>query len=229
MDDLTRALVIVDVQNDFCEGGALAVAGGADVAAAISEHLAERADAYASVATTRDWHVDPGTHFAAATGAEPDYRTTWPVHCVAGTPGAELHPDLDVEHVDAEFLKGRHTDGYSGFDGHHGEPDAVPTGASGERPSGDAGPYGATAVAAAAVEEGAPGLDEWLREQGVDALTVVGLATDHCVRATVLDALDAGYEVTVLTDLVAGVDEAASQAALHEMEAAGAHLALADD
>ncbi|KFC52201.1 hypothetical protein GY12_07955, partial [Micrococcus luteus] len=73
MENLNRALVIVDVQNDFCEGGALAVAGGADVAAAISEHLAERADAYASVATTRDWHVDPGTHFAAATGAEPDY------------------------------------------------------------------------------------------------------------------------------------------------------------
>ena len=143
----------------------------------------------------------------------------------AGTAGAELHPDLDAEHLDAEFLKGLHTDAYSGFDGALGEPDAVPTGAAGERPSGTVGPYGATAVAAAAVESGAPGLDEWLREQGVDAITVVGIATDHCVRATVLDALDAGYEVTVLTDLVAGVDEAAAQAALHEMEAAGAILA----
>lgn len=229
MDHLTRALVIVDVQNDFCEGGALAVAGGADVAAAIGEHLAERAEDYACVAATRDWHVDPGTHFAAATGAEPDFRTTWPVHCVAGTPGAELHPELDLEHVDAEFLKGLRSDAYSGFDGHLGEPDAVPTGASGDRPSGTVGPYGATAAAAAAVETDALSLEEWLREQDVDAISVAGLATDHCVRATVLDALDAGYEVTVLTDLVAGVDEAAAQAALHEMEAAGAHLALADD
>ena len=227
MENLNRALVIVDVQNDFCEGGALGVTGGAAVAAGVSEHLAEHADAYAAVAATRDWHVDPGTHFAAATGAEPDFRTTWPVHCVAGTAGAELHPDLDAEHLDAEFLKGLHTDAYSGFDGALGEPDAVPTGAAGERPSGTVGPYGATAVAAAAVESGAPGLDEWLREQGVDAITVVGIATDHCVRATVLDALDAGYEVTVLTDLVAGVDEAAAQAALHEMEAAGAILATA--
>ena len=128
MENLNRALVIVDVQNDFCEGGALGVTGGAAVAAGVSEHLAEHADAYAAVAATRDWHVDPGTHFAAATGAEPDFRTTWPVHCVAGTAGAELHPDLDAEHLDAEFLKGLHTDAYSGFDGALGEPDAVPTG-----------------------------------------------------------------------------------------------------
>jgi len=224
MTDLTRALLIVDVQNDFCEGGSLAVEGGAALAADISDHLDQHADRYAAVAATRDWHVDPGTHFAPA-GEEPDFRTTWPVHCVAGTRGAELHPDLDAEYVEAEFLKGARTAAYSGFEGFLGEPDAV---RSGEEASAPAGPHGATQSAARAVAEGAPGLDEWLRDQDVAAVTVVGIATDHCVRATVLDALDAGYDVEVLTDLVAAVDDAAGQAALHEMEAAGAVLELAE-
>ncbi|MDY6055707.1 isochorismatase family protein [Micrococcus sp.] len=221
-----RAFVIVDVQNDFCEGGALAVTGGADVAAAIADHLDEARPEYAAVIATRDWHVDPHPHFAASAldpaGAEPDFVRTWPVHCVAGTPGAELHPDLSAEDLDldAEFLKGQHSDGYSGFDGHAGDPDAV---RAGEEASAAAGPYGATRGAAQAAE-GGPGLDEWLREHDIEAITVVGIATDHCVRATVLDGLEAGYEVTVRTDLCAGVDEAASQAALHEMEAAGALL-----
>lgn len=225
MPDLTRALIIVDVQNDFCEGGSLAVTGGAAVAAAISEHLDEHVDRYTAVVATRDWHVDPGTHFASE-GEEPDFRATWPVHCVAGTSGAELHPDLDAEYVEAEFLKGARTAAYSGFEGFLGEPDAV---RSGDEAGAPAGPHGATQGAARAVAEGAPGLDEWLRDQEVEALTVVGLATDHCVRATVLDAVDAGYEVTVLTDLCAAVDEAAGQAALHEMEAAGAVLELAEE
>ena len=148
------------------------------------------------------------------------------MHCVAGTRGAELHPDLDAEYVEAEFLKGARTAAYSGFEGFLGEPDAV---RSGDEAGAPAGPHGATQGAARAVAEGAPGLDEWLRDQEVEALTVVGLATDHCVRATVLDAVDAGYEVTVLTDLCAAVDEAAGQAALHEMEAAGAVLELAEE
>ena len=226
MTELTRALVIVDVQNDFCEGGSLATASGADVAAAITEHVVEHRDDYAVVVATRDWHVDPGEHFAAD-GEEPDFAVSWPVHCVAGTAGAELHQDLDMEEVrpDAQFLKGLYSASYSGFDGHLGEPDAVPTGAAGERPSGTVGPYGATAVAAAAVESDAPGLDEWLREQGVDAITVVGIATDHCVKATVLDGIENGYEVTVLTDLVAGVAEDTAEVALEEMEDAGAVLA----
>ncbi|UBH24218.1 isochorismatase family protein [Micrococcus porci] len=230
MSEQNRALVIVDVQNDFCEGGALAVAGGADVAAAIADHVNEAREDYAAVVTTRDWHVDPVGHFAAASledrDAEPDYVRTWPVHCVAGTPGAELHPGLSAEdlEIDAEFLKGQHSDGYSGFDGHAGDPDAV---RSGDEARAAAGPYGATQGAAHAADGGL-GLDEWLREQDVDALTVVGLATDHCVRATVLDGLEAGYEVTVRTDLVAGVDDAAGEAALHEMEAAGALLRAGD-
>jgi nicotinamidase/pyrazinamidase len=110
-----RALLVVDVQNDFCEGGSLAVPGGAAVAAAITEHLAAHRDDYALVVTTRDWHVDPGAHFAAA-GAAPDYRATWPVHCVAGSGGAEYHPALDAG-ARVEVRKGEHAAAYSGFEG----------------------------------------------------------------------------------------------------------------
>jgi nicotinamidase/pyrazinamidase len=112
---VSRALLVVDVQNDFCEGGSLAVPGGAAVAAAISEHVAAHRSGYALVVTSRDWHVDPAGHFAAG-GAEPDYRTTWPVHCVAGSAGAEYHPSLHAG-ADLEVLKGEHAAAYSGFEG----------------------------------------------------------------------------------------------------------------
>ena len=107
-----RALIIVDVQNDFCEGGSLAVAGGAAVARAISERLAGDRD-YAHVVATKDFHVDPGSHFSD----HPDYAASWPRHCVAGTPGADFHPDLDTSTVEAVFLKGAHSAAYSGFEG----------------------------------------------------------------------------------------------------------------
>ncbi|HVM08918.1 MAG TPA: isochorismatase family protein [Acidimicrobiales bacterium] len=119
---MTRALVIVDVQNDFCEGGSLAVAGGAGVAAGISEYLAANRDRYAVVVATKDWHVDPGAHFAS-TGAVPDFAATWPAHCVAETEGAEFHPNLDPSGIDAVFLKGRYEAAYSGFEGRHSETD----------------------------------------------------------------------------------------------------------
>jgi nicotinamidase/pyrazinamidase len=109
-----RALIIVDVQNDFCEGGSLAVAGGAAVARGISEHLAEGGDhPYAHVVATKDFHVDPGSHFSD----HPDYADSWPAHCVAGTPGADFHPDLDTSAVEAVFFKGAHAAAYSGFEG----------------------------------------------------------------------------------------------------------------
>jgi len=108
-----RALIIVDVQNDFCEGGSLAVTGGAAVAAAITEHARSHSGDYAAVVATRDWHVDPGAHFAAA----PDFVDTWPAHCVAGTPGADPHPQLDTSLVQAWFSKGEHAAAYSGFEG----------------------------------------------------------------------------------------------------------------
>src|SRR6202451_46550 len=108
-----RALIIVDVQNDFCEGGSLAVAGGAAVARAVSERLAGRAHDYAHVVATKDFHVDPGSHFSD----HPDYADSWPPHCVAGTTGADFHPDLDTSVVEAVFRKGQRAAAYSGFEG----------------------------------------------------------------------------------------------------------------
>jgi nicotinamidase/pyrazinamidase len=108
-----RALIIVDVQNDFCEGGSLAVAGGGAVARGITGYLAAHGSKYAAVAATRDYHIDPGSHFSSA----PDYATSWPPHCVPGTPGARFHPDLDTELVNAVFSKGAHSAAYSGFEG----------------------------------------------------------------------------------------------------------------
>ncbi len=109
-----RALLIVDVQNDFCEGGSLAVAGGAAVARAISAYLAgPDGERYDYVAATQDFHVDPGAHFSA----EPDYVASWPPHCVAGTNGAHFHPDLDTGRVEEIFRKGQYAAAYSGFQG----------------------------------------------------------------------------------------------------------------
>ena len=108
---MTRALIVVDVQNDFCEGGSLAVAGGADVAAAISAHVSTAG--YDHVVATRDHHVDPGSHFSE----HPDFLETWPAHCVVGTGGVELHPALDREPLEAIFDKGEHAAAYSGFEG----------------------------------------------------------------------------------------------------------------
>jgi nicotinamidase/pyrazinamidase len=181
---MTRALVIVDVQNDFCEGGSLAVAGGAAVAAAISERM--RQAGYDHVVATRDHHVDPGGHFAE----QPDFLEAWPAHCVAGTGGVELHPDLDRTPIEAVFDKGAYAAAYSGFE---------------------------------ARSDGVP-LADWLRERGVDAVDVVGIATDHCVRATALDAVGAGFSTRVLLDLTAGVAEASTEAALEQLRTAGVAL-----
>ena len=183
---MTRALVVVDVQNDFCEGGSLAVAGGAHVAAAISEHARAHAADYAHVVATRDHHVDPGGHFAE----QPDFVDTWPAHCVVGTDGVELHPRLEREPIEAVFDKGEHAAAYSGFEG---SADEVP-------------------------------LADWLRAHGVDAVDVVGIATDHCVRATALDAVGEGFATRVLLPLTAGVSEATTDAALDQLRAAGVEL-----
>jgi nicotinamidase/pyrazinamidase len=116
---VTRALIVVDVQNDFCEGGSLAVAGGAAVAAGISAHLASRRQDYTLVVATRDWHIAPGDHFAD----EPDFSASWPAHCVADAPGAAFHADLDavvpfLDNVDVIVSKGEYAAAYSGFEGH---------------------------------------------------------------------------------------------------------------
>ena len=181
---MRKALVIVDVQNDFCEGGSLAVAGGAAVAKGITDHLREHRAEYELVAATRDDHVDPGAHFAA----EPDYRDSWPVHCVAGTKGAELHPALDHKDIDQIFDKGRDTAAYSGFE---------------------------------ARSSNGKLLGEVLHEVGVEEVDVAGIATDYCVRATVLHARKEGFKVRLLRELCAGVAPDTSEAAIREMEEAG--------
>ncbi len=193
---MTRALLIIDVQNDFTEGGALGVDGGAAVAAGITAHLREAGDDYALVIASRDWHDaegDNGGHFAR--DADPDFVTTWPVHCVAGTAGAEYHPALDAGAVDVHVRKGQGVPAYSIFEG--------------------------------TTEDGRT-LARLLDERGIDAVDVVGIATDYCVRASALDALGAGRSVRVLEGLVAGVAAESSRAALAELAAAGAEVVPAD-
>ena len=190
--NLTRALILVDVQNDFCEGGSLAVVGGTEVARRISAHVLRHGDEYAAIVATADWHDDPGAHFAE----HPDYVDSWPVHCRIGTDGALFHPAAEpaFEHVEAVFRKGRHEAAYSGFEGFTTEGD--------------------TRVA----------LADWLRDRAVEQVDVVGIATDHCVRATALDAAEEGFETTVLLHLTAGVARETTDAALATMRAAEIEL-----
>jgi nicotinamidase/pyrazinamidase len=201
---MTRALIVVDVQNDFCEGGSLAVNGGARVAAAIRAHVADNPaeqppdpvhataqPSYAHIVATRDHHIDPGEHFSAT----PDYVATWPPHCVAGTPGARFHPAfapaVESGRVEEVFSKGAHAAAYSGFEG-------------------------------AAQDD--TGLADWLHARGVTDVDVVGIATDHCVRATALDAARAGFSTRVLLSLTAGVSADTTTRALGEMRDAGVDL-----
>ncbi|PVC96764.1 nicotinamidase [Streptomyces sp. CS090A] len=186
-----RALIVVDVQNDFCEGGSLAVAGGADVAAAITDLIGEAQPGYRHVVATRDHHVDPGDHFSET----PDFVDSWPVHCVAGTEGVGFHPNFAPAvasgAIDTVFDKGAYSAAYSGFEG---------------------------------ADENGTGLAEWLRERSVIEVDVVGIATDHCVRATALDAAREGFVTHVLLDLTAGVSPATTEKALDELRTAGVKL-----
>ncbi|MDG4820650.1 isochorismatase family protein [Asanoa sp. WMMD1127] len=184
---MTRALIIVDTQNDFCEGGSLAVAGGAGVASEISRALSERPDRWAHVVATKDYHIDPGAHF----NDNPDYVTTWPAHTVVGTPGADFHPNLDTDRIEAVFHKGQHAAAYSGFEGH--------------------------------TDDGV-GLGTWLHDHDVTEVEVVGLATDHCVRATSLDAARLGFKTTVLLGLTAGVLPHTTADAVEQLREAGVTL-----
>jgi len=187
---MSKALFIVDVQNDFTEGGALGVAGGDVVASRITDYLASNAADYDLIIASRDWHdaeSDNGGHFSS----EPDYVDTWPVHCVADTLGAEYDPGLVTGAITHHVLKGQGKPAYSLFEG---ETD------------------GGSTVAAL------------LSEHGVVAADVVGIATDHCVRASALDATTHGVRVRVFTDLIAGVGAESSERALAEMAHAGAEI-----
>jgi nicotinamidase/pyrazinamidase len=179
---VSRALIIVDFQNDFTPGGALAVPHGDEIADKINA-LAASGD-YDLVVATRDWH--PADHASFAEQGGP-----WPIHCVAGTHGAQLHPALDRSRIDVIIDKGQavDTDGYSGFEG--------------------------------------TDLEQILRERGITQVTVVGLATDYCVKNTALDALRAGFAVTVDATAARGVEvqEGDSERALAEVRAAGGVVA----
>lgn len=183
------ALLVVDVQNDFCEGGSLAVAGGIEVASAIASHI--QTSRYDAILATQDWHVDPGDHWSD----DPDYRDSWPVHCAADTEGARLRAELDVvaDRIDAHFRKGAFEAAYSGFEGHDATDDSVT-------------------------------LTEWLRARGITHIDVVGIATDHCVRATALDAQAAGFATTVLLAMTTGVAADTTEAALQRLAAANITL-----
>ncbi|HUI32406.1 MAG TPA: isochorismatase family protein [Dysgonamonadaceae bacterium] len=177
-----KALLIVDVQNDFCPGGSLAIKEGNDIVPVINE-LMDKVDV---VITTQDWHPEGSTHFE-----------DWPVHCVADTKGSELNPKLDKQKIDQKVLKGTRDDnhGYSAFD--------------------------ATNIS----------LEDYLKEQDVGSLYVVGLATDYCVRASALDALKLGFHTYVVTDAIAAVNlkEGDGKKALQEMYKAGGILIEAKD
>ncbi|MCF6525594.1 isochorismatase family protein [Streptomyces sp. JJ36] len=186
-----RALIVVDVQNDFCEGGSLAVAGGADVAAAITELVGNATAGYRHVVATRDHHIAPGDHFSE----QPDFRGSWPPHCVAGTEGVGFHPNFAPAvasgALDAVFDKGAYEAAYSGFEG---------------------------------VDENGTPLADWLRERRVREVDIVGLATDHCVRATALDAAREGFRTHVLLGLTAGVAAETTARTLDELREAGVEL-----
>lgn len=197
---MKRALLIVDVQNDFTEGGALGVEGGAAVASGITELLRGESKAgtdagagYDLVIASRDWHDadnSNGGHFANE-GEAPDFVNTWPRHCVAGTEGAQYHPSLDIGRIDVHVRKGMGIPAYSAFEGET---------LDGRK------------------------LADLLREAGITQLDVVGIATDYCVRASALDAIGEGITVRVLTDLIAGVAPESSAEALKELAGAGVSI-----
>lgn len=169
-----RALIIVDVQEDFVEGGSLAVQGGRELAERITLDLLPAECPYDLVVTTQDWHIDPGTHFSS----EPNFVTSWPVHCVAGSTGAQILPAISealklIAAPKDQILKGQYEDAYSGFMGTNG--------------------YGDT-------------LAQVLNESDIDRVDVVGIASEHCVAATARDAVAEGFKTRVLKDYTVGID-----------------------
>ena len=187
------ALLVVDVQNDFCAGGALAVPQGDRVVDPINRLLATYAAVHAAIFASRDWHPSGSSHFV-------DRGGPWPVHCVADTPGAAFHPQLVFPHGTAVVSKGQapDSDGYSAFDG------TLPAGET---------------------------LEVALRERNVGHLAVCGLATDYCVRASVLDARTRGLEVSVVREAIAAVNlrPGDETGAIDEMRAAGADIVTLDE
>jgi nicotinamidase/pyrazinamidase len=187
MTDSTRlasAIIVVDPQPDFFEGGPLPVPGATAASFRIATFLDEHRRDFNLVIVTQDWHVNPGDHWSS----DPNYVETWPVHCAANTAGAEIHESLADVEWDAVIRKGMHQAAFSGFDGEELD--------------------GAT-------------LNEILASSNVRTVTVVGFATDYCVRATALDARALGMNVRVKLDLCVGVDPVSTAVAIAEMTSVG--------
>jgi nicotinamidase/pyrazinamidase len=207
---MRRALVVVDTQPTFCEGGGLPVEGGDAVAGRIGAFVSASLDTgrYAEIVASQDWHIDPGEHWARE-GTTPDFAVSWPRHGPAGEPEADLHPAM-LAALGAEpgtvppafsglVRKGMQAAAYSAFDGVVvDDPDVL-------RPTG-------------------PPLGAWLHDRGVTDVDVCGIATDHCDRATALDAVTAGFRTRLIVDLTVGVAATTTEAALDEMRTAGIEI-----
>ncbi|WP_437610622.1 bifunctional nicotinamidase/pyrazinamidase [Erwinia sp. V71] len=201
---MKRALLLIDLQNDFCPGGALAVSDGDATIAVANRLAAEYRQRGEAVIASQDWHPAQHGSFASVAGAVPYSvgeldglaQVWWPDHCIQHSKGAAFHPQLDQTLIDAVFHKGEDAsvDSYSAFfdNGHRRQ----------------------------------TGLDSWLRERGIESLLVIGLATDYCVKFSVLDALELGYKVEVLREGCRGVNLHAddSEQAFADMAAAGAQV-----
>lgn len=193
---MARALIVVDLQADFCEGGRLAVAGSSAAADSLARDILANPGAYDLIVATRDWHVSPGSHFASNTGSSPNFIDTWPDHCLADEPGSEFHPaiaDLAARGILVEVRKGMEGAAYSGFEG-------------------------------SVVDGGAIGpvsLEELLRSHGIEEIDVSGTATDYCVSSTALDGRRSGFDVTLLTRYCSAVSKGGGEAAITAMSAAG--------
>ncbi|WP_346967079.1 isochorismatase family protein [Bifidobacterium angulatum] len=200
---MSKALIIVDVQPTFCEGGELGVEGGNAVAERIVEYVETHRNEYSYVATTQDWHVEPGRHWSD----DPDYVDTWPVHGKAGTANAGLHPAIAALGIGHHFKKGQYSPSYSGFEGLEDNTDRIPT----------------REEVAADLTAGRT-LANALEAAGITRVDVVGLAESHCVKETALDARKLGYETHVIEELTEPVSEELGVDARRQMREAGVVL-----
>lgn len=200
---MSKALIIVDVQPTFCEGGELGVEGGNAVAERIAEYVETHRNEYSYVATTQDWHVEPGRHWSD----DPDYVDTWPVHGKAGTANAGLHPAIAALGIGHHFKKGQYSPSYSGFEGLEDNTDRIPT----------------REEVAADLTAGRT-LANALESAGITRVDVVGLAESHCMKETALDARKLGYETHVIEELTEPVSEELGVDARRQMREAGVVL-----
>lgn len=199
----SKALIIVDVQPTFCEGGELGVAGGSAVADRIAQYVNAHSDDYVYIAATQDWHIEPGSHFSE----RPDFVDSWPKHGVAGTANAELMPQIAALGLSHHFKKGQYASAYSGFEGIEDNTFNIQT-----------------REEFAALQREGRTLAQSLRDAGVDHVDIVGLAESHCVKETALDAGKFGYDVTVFEDMTEAVSESQGIDARNAMTEAGIEL-----